>query len=74
MGWLYEVPIMDKRKSDDYLTGKATVDLDKEEKNQLRDLESKKVAGSLFLDGEDDVSNVFVRFGMNISRMRFCVV
>ena len=48
---------MDKRKSDDYLTGKATVDLDKEEKNQLRDLESKKVAGSLFLDGEDDVSN-----------------
>ena len=51
---------MDKRKSDDYLTGKATVDLDKEEKNQLRDLESKKVAGSLFLDGEDDVSNVFL--------------
>lgn len=55
---MYEVPIMEKKQSDDYLTGKKTIDLDKEEKNQLQDLESKAVAGSMFLDGEDDVTNV----------------
>lgn len=49
---------MEKKQSDDYLTGKKTIDLDKEEKNQLQDLESKAVAGSMFLDGEDDVTNV----------------
>lgn len=58
IGWLYEVPVMEKKQSDDYLTGKKTIDLDKEEKNQLQDLESKAVAGSMFLDGEDDVTNV----------------
>ena len=49
---------MEKKQSDDYLIGKKTIDLDKEEKNQLQDLESKAVAGSMFLDGEDDVTNV----------------
>lgn len=52
---------MEKKQSDDYLTGKKTIDLDKEEKSQLQDLESKAVAGSMFLDGEDDVTNVLNR-------------
>lgn len=51
---------MEKKQSDDYLTGKKTIDLDKEEKSQLQDLESKAVAGSMFLDGEDDVTNVLI--------------
>ena len=51
---------MEKKQSDDNLTGKKTIDLDKEEKSQLQDLESKAVAGSMFLDGEDDVTNVLI--------------
>lgn len=53
------MPIRDKKKEqDDYLTGKAVFDLYKEEKSQLRDLEEKKAAGSLFTGEEDDLTNV----------------
>ena len=59
MDWIYEMPIRDKKKEqDDYLTGKAVFDLYKEEKSQLRDLEEKKAAGSLFTGEEDDLTNV----------------
>lgn len=65
---------MEKKQSDDYLTGKKTIDLDKEEKNQLQDLESKAVAGSMFLDGEDDVTNVLnLKNRLMPSRARFVV-
>lgn len=65
---------MEKKQSDDYLTGKKTIDLDKEEKNQLQDLESKAVAGSMFLDGEDDVTNVLnLKNRFMPSRARFVV-
>ncbi len=59
MEWLYEMPVTDKKKEEDYLTGKAVFDLYKEEKSQLRDLEDKKVAGSAFLDGDDDLMSVY---------------
>ena len=53
------MPIRDKKKEqDDYLTGKAVFDLYKEEKSQLRDLEEKKAAGSLFTGDEEDLTNV----------------
>lgn len=39
------------------LLGKVAIDLNKEEKSQLQELEEKKVAGSLFV-GDDDLSNV----------------
>lgn len=57
---------MDKKQSDDYLTGKKAIDLDKEEKNQLQELENKTVAGSMFLDGEDDVMNVCIEKPNNL--------
>jgi len=57
--WIYEVPIRDRKKEqDDYLTGKAVFDLYKEEKSQLKELEEKKVAGSVFTGEEDDLTNV----------------
>ena len=57
------MPVRDKKKEeDDYLTGKAVFDLYKEEKSQLRDLEDKKVAGSLFTGDEDDLTNVGASF------------
>ena len=40
------------------MTGKAVIDLYKDEKNQLRDLEDKKVAGSAFIDNGDDLTSV----------------
>ena len=52
MEWLYEMPVTDKKKE-------AVFDLYKEEKSQLRDLEDKKVAGSAFLDGDDDLMSVY---------------
>lgn len=57
MEWIYEKPLNDDKKNEDYLTGKAVYDLYKNEKNALRDLEDKKVAGSTFIE-EDDISNV----------------
>ena len=45
------------------LLGKVAIDLNKEEKSQLQELEEKKVAGSLFV-GDDDLSNVF-SFGVH---------
>lgn len=56
--WLYEMPVTDKKKDEDYMTGKAVIDLYKDEKNQLRDLEDKKVAGSAFIDNGDDLTSV----------------
>ena len=59
MDWIYEVPIRDRKKEqDDYLTGKAVFDLYKEEMSQLKELEEKKVAGSVFTGEEDDLTNV----------------
>lgn len=58
MEWLYEMPVTDKKKDEDYMTGKAVIDLYKDEKNQLRDLEDKKVAGSAFIDNGDDLTSV----------------
>lgn len=56
--WIYEKPLNDTKSSEDYLTGKAVFDLYKNEKNAMRELEDKKVAGSTFID-DDDISNVF---------------
>ena len=39
------------------LLGKVAIDLNKEEKSQLQELEEKKVAGSIFT-GDDDLNNV----------------
>ena len=52
------MPVTDKKKDEDYMTGKAVIDLYKDEKNQLRDLEDKKVAGSAFIDNGDDLTSV----------------
>ena len=46
-----------KQKEEDMLLGKVAIDLNKEEKSQLQELEEKKVAGSLFV-GDDDLNNV----------------
>ena len=59
--WIYEKPLNDTKSSEDYLTGKAVFDLYKNEKNAMRELEDKKVAGSTFID-DDDISNVFYSF------------
>lgn len=57
MGWLYETGINSKQKEEDMLLGKVAIDLNKEEKSQLQELEEKKVAGSIFT-GDDDLNNV----------------
>lgn len=46
-----------KQKEEDMLLGKVAIDLNKEEKSQLQELEEKKVAGSIFT-GDDDLNNV----------------
>ena len=43
MEWLYEMPVTDKKKEEDYLTGKAVFDLYKEEKSQLRDWRTRRL-------------------------------
>ena len=57
MGWLYESGMYSKQKEEDMLLGKVAIDLNKEEKSQLQELEEKKVAGSIFT-GDDDLNNV----------------
>ncbi len=57
MGWLYESGMNSKQKEEDMLLGKVAIDLNKEEKSQLQELEEKKVAGSIFT-GDDDLNNV----------------
>ena len=57
MGWLYETGINSKQKEEDMLLGKVAIDLNKEEKSQLQELEEKKVAGSIFT-GDDELNNV----------------
>lgn len=57
MGWLYETGMNSKQKEEDMLLGKVAIDLNKEEKSQLQELEEKKVAGSIFT-GDDDLNNV----------------
>lgn len=57
MGWLYDTGMNSKQKEEDMLLGKVAIDLNKEEKSQLQELEEKKVAGSLFV-GDDDLNNV----------------
>lgn len=56
------MPVTDKKKDEDYMTGKAVFDLYKDEKNQLRDLEDKKIAGSAFIDSGNDLTSVIVVF------------
>ena len=57
MGWLYESGMNSKQKEEDMLLGKVAIDLNKEEKSQLQELEEKTVAGSIFT-GDDDLNNV----------------
>ena len=57
MGWLYESGMNSKQKEEDMLLGKVAIDLNKEGKSQLQELEEKKVAGSIFT-GDDDLNNV----------------
>ncbi|KAK8820555.1 hypothetical protein WA577_006615 [Blastocystis sp. JDR] len=56
VGWLYDTGMNSKQKEEDMLLGKVAIDLNKEEKSQLQELEEKKVAGSLFV-GDDDLNN-----------------
>ena len=42
------------------MLGKAVFDLYKNEKNEMKELENKSVAGSLFLNNDDDISNVLL--------------
>ena len=57
--WIYETPVSEK-KNEDFMLGKAVFDLYKNEKNEMRELENKNVAGSLFLNNDDDISNVLL--------------
>ena len=52
------MPSVDQKKSDDLLIGRAAVDLYADEKNQLREMDEKKIIGSVFAGGDDDVTNV----------------